>query len=135
MGVTKVQGHQVVATALPALLAVCVIGLGSCCHQPMVNIDNRDSIHVEYRDRYHDRIIRDTTYVRDSVIVYHKGDTVIIYRDSYNYANRFVRDTVSVVDTVYEMVCRDRTVVEEQRHVPLVYRWSLYVALAALAWA
>lgn len=104
----------------------------SCYRKPAISVDNRDSVRIEYRDLYHERVMRDTTYVRDSILIRDRGDTVIMYRDRYHYVDRFLRDTIRLVDTVYETVYRDRVTVEVQRHIPRPYRIAMAVAVVAV---
>ena len=52
---------------------------------------------IEYRDK----LVRDSVYFSDSVLIEQKGDTVFSTRIKYRYINKFVRDTVSRFDSVY----------------------------------
>lgn len=62
---------------------------------------------TEYRDRYH----LDSIFVRDSVIIHAKGDTVFKYRWRDRWRDRIIRDTIHVGDTIYieKEVFRERT--------------------------
>ena len=62
---------------------------------------------VEYRDRYH----LDSIFIRDSVIIREKGDTVYKDRWRTEWKERIIRDTVNNTDTVYieKEVFRERT--------------------------
>lgn len=69
------------------------------------NIEKR----IEYRDRYH----LDSVFVRDSVIIHVKGDTVFKDRWRDRWRDRIIRDTINIshTDTVYieKEVFRERT--------------------------
>ena len=52
---------------------------------------------TEYRDRYH----LDSIFIRDSVIIRAKGDTVFKDRWRDRWRDRIIRDTVHVGDTIY----------------------------------
>lgn len=62
---------------------------------------------TEYRDRYH----LDSIFIRDSVIIYAKGDTVFKDRWRDRWRDRIIRDTIHVGDTIYieKEVFRERT--------------------------
>lgn len=62
---------------------------------------------TEYRDRYH----LDSIFIRDSVIIHAKGDTVFKDRWRDRWRDRIIRDTVHVGDTIYieKEVFRERT--------------------------
>lgn len=62
---------------------------------------------TEYRDRYH----LDSIFIRDSVIIREKGDTVFKDRWRVEWKERIIRDTVNHTDTVYieKEVFRERT--------------------------
>ena len=62
---------------------------------------------IEYRDRYH----LDSIFIRDSVIIHVKGDTVFKDRWRDRWRDRIIRDTVHVGDTIYieKEVFRERT--------------------------
>ena len=52
---------------------------------------------IEYRDK----LVRDSVYFSDSVLIERKGDTVFNTRIKYRYINKLVRDTVNRFDSVY----------------------------------
>ena len=52
---------------------------------------------IEYRDK----LVRDSVYFSDSVLIEQKGDTVFNTKIKYRYINKFVRDTVNRFDSVY----------------------------------
>lgn len=102
-------------------LIVLVVFFAACTRSVYV-----PQTHVEYRDR----VERDSIFVRDSTLVYINGDTVTIWRDRWLYKDRFIHDTVHVRDTVTVTV----EVVKEVRHVPTIYRYSLWIAIGAVLW-
>ena len=52
---------------------------------------------IEYRDK----LVRDSIFFSDSVLIEKKGDTVFNTRIKYRYINKLVRDTVNRFDSVY----------------------------------
>ena len=52
---------------------------------------------IEYRDK----LVRDSVYFSDSVLIEKNGDTVFNTRIKYRYINKLVRDTVNRFDSVY----------------------------------
>lgn len=62
---------------------------------------------TEFRDRYY----LDSIFIRDSVIIHAKGDTVFKDRWRDRWRDRIIRDTVHVGDTIYieKEVFRERT--------------------------
>ena len=80
--------------------------------------------HTEYRDRAQ----YDSIYTRDSVFVKLAGDTVYLYRDRWRDRYHTLRDTVHLVDSVAYPV--EVVKIKEVRHVPTIYRVSLWFAAA-----
>lgn len=87
-----------------SLVLVCVL-IGCKTTEKMQNINTETRI--EYRDKYH----RDSIYIRDSVIIHEKGDTVFKDRWRTEWKDRIIHDTVNHTDTVYieKEVFRERT--------------------------
>ena len=87
-----------------SLVLVCVL-IGCKTTEKMQNINTETRI--EYRDKYH----RDSVYIRDSVIIYVKGDTV--YKDRWHteWKEKETGDTIILKDTVYieKEVYKDRS--------------------------
>lgn len=75
--------------------------------------------------QYRDRVKVDSVYVRDSIRIVEKGDTVTIFKDRYHYINRLVRDTVSRVDSVSYPVLVDKIV--EVNKLNLWQRWWMRI--------
>lgn len=103
-----------------------------CCPKVTKSHDQRDSVRVEYRDQYREKLLRDTTYIRDSILVRDKGDTLYVYRDRYHYVDRFLKDTVRLVDTVFVNIYKDRIEVVEKKYIPQFFWWCFGVALASI---
>ena len=82
----------------------CIL-VGCKSTEPLQNINTETRI--EYRDKYH----RDSIYIRDSVIIYVKGDTVFKDRWHTEWKEKESGDTVFLTDTVYieKEVYRDKS--------------------------
>ncbi len=85
----------------------------------------------EKHDQYRGRERTDSIVMRDSVAVVAIGDTVVIYRDRWRERIHVRRDTIRIHDSIPYPV----TVEKQVRHVPKAYRWSLWISIAAIAWA
>ena len=87
-----------------SLVLVCFL-IGCKTTEKMQNINTETRI--EYRDKYH----RDSIYIRDSVIIHEKGDTVFKDRWHTEWKDKIIHDTVFKTDTVYKEkeVYRDRS--------------------------
>ena len=87
-----------------SLVLVCVL-IGCKSTEPLQNFNTETRI--EYRDKYH----RDSIYIRDSVIIHEKGDTVFKDRWRTECKDKIIHDTVFKTDTVYKEkeVYRDRS--------------------------
>lgn len=106
-----------VIVILTALLAV---GCARTVYVP------KETVRTEYRDR----VEYDSVYVRDSILVREKGDTVYVYVDRWRDKYHLLRDTVRLVDSVsYPVTVEVEKVV---RHIPTLYRWAFGFALAVL---
>ena len=84
-------------------MLVCVL-IGCKSTEPLQNINAETRI--EYRDKYH----RDSIYIRDSIIVQVKGDTIFKDRWHTEWKEKEIGDTIILTDTVYieKEVFRDR---------------------------
>lgn len=87
-------------------LVFCCILAGCRTAKELQNTSNVET-RIEYRDKYH----RDSIYIRDSVIIHAKGDTVFKDRWRTEWKDRIIHDTVNHTDTVYieKEVFRERT--------------------------
>ena len=101
--------------------SICVLLAGCKATAPVVSVPRNDSVVVR------NRLERDSVYVRDSVIVRLKADTVYIER----WKSRWRERAVTRTDTVW----RDREVVvtlPPERYVPAFYRWCTRVLIVAV---
>lgn len=55
-----------------------------------------ESVKTEWRDKY----VRDSIYIKDSVRIYQRGDTVFQDRFLKIYKDRHVRDSIYINDTI-----------------------------------
>ena len=74
---------------------------------------------IEYREK----LVLDSIYLSDSVLIERKGDTVFNTRIKYKYISRFVKDTVSIRDSVY--IEKPIEVVKEVNKLTKWQRWRL----------
>lgn len=82
---------------IAAFLLLCI----GCTTTKYVPIE---SVHTEYRDRVN--IQRDSIYLRDSIYIENKGDTIVIERWRDRWRDRIIRDTmrVNTTDTIQHIV-------------------------------
>ena len=74
---------------------------------------------IEYRDK----LVRDSIFFSDSVLIERNGDTVFNTRIKYQYINKLVRDTVNRFDSVY--IEKPIEVVKEVNRLTKWQRWRL----------
>ena len=74
---------------------------------------------IEYRDK----LIRDSVYLYDSVLIERKGDTVFNTKIKYKYISKLIKDTVSIRDSVY--IEKPIEVVKEVNRLTKWQRWRL----------
>ena len=72
---------------------------------------------------YLDKLVRDSIYFSDSVLIERKGDTVFNTKIKYRYINKLVRDTINRFDSVY--VEKPIEVVKEVNRLTKWQRWRL----------
>lgn len=85
-----------------------------------------ESVKTEYADK----IYRDSIYLRDSVLVQLKGDTVYFEKYRYLYKDKYVRDSVFITDSVQVPY----PVQGPTEYVNRIYWWQrLLMALGAVA--
>lgn len=82
---------------------------------------------IEYREK----LVLDSIYLSDSVLIERKGDTVFNTRIKYKYISRFVKDTVSIRDSVY--IEKPIEVVKEVNKLTKWQRWRLNFLWVLLA--
>ena len=74
---------------LAALLCICC-ACGTTKYIPV------ETTRTEYRDNF----LRDSIYLRDSIFVKEKGDTLIVEKFSYLYRDKILRDSIFQTDTI-----------------------------------
>jgi len=67
-----------------------------CCACGTIKYVPVESVRTEYRNT----IARDSIFLRDSIFVKEKGDTLIVEKYRYLYRDRILRDSVIVRDTL-----------------------------------
>lgn len=55
-----------------------------------------ESVRTEYKDR----LILDSVYLKDSVLIRQKGDTVFLEKYKYFYRDKLLRDSVYLTDSI-----------------------------------
>jgi hypothetical protein len=73
----------------------CAIAL-ICCACGTTRYVPIETTRIEYRDNFQ----RDSIYLRDSIFIKEKGDTLIIEKYSYLYRDKIVRDSIFKTDTI-----------------------------------
>lgn len=61
------------------------------------------------KTQYIDKIKYDSIYSKDSVYIMQKGDTIYNNKIQYLYKYRYIRDTISIVDTIPKIVTIERS--------------------------
>ena len=90
------------------MMWICVLFLFLCgCRTEYVPIES-----VRYDSLMIEKLIRDSVFVRDSVYVQEKGDTIYKYKDKYVYVYK------NRVDTFYMEKIREK-------EVPVPVEWKL----------
>ena len=74
---------------------------------------------IEYRDK----LVRDSIFFSDSVLIERKGDTVYNTKIKYKYISKLIKDTVSIRDSVY--IEKPIEVVKEVNQLTKWQRWRL----------
>lgn len=76
------------------VIIILLLALGSC--RTKVQYVPVESVRTEYSEK----LLRDSIYHVDSVLVYSKGDTLTITKTRYKYRDRWHRDSVYVRDSI-----------------------------------
>lgn len=126
------------------VIAICASAMAGCSRQALPAASHSsESSHVEWRDstERRDRVRYDSIYIHDSVAVVTRADTVFLTR--IQWRDRFLtqRDTVAIRTFVAvhdTLIRRDSIpyaveVVRTVKHVPTLYRWSLWACIGLLA--
>ena len=82
---------------------------------------------IEYRDK----LVRDSIYFSDSVLIERKGDTVYNTKIKYKYISKLIKDTVSIRDSVY--IEKPIEVVKEVNKLTKWQRWRLNLLWVLMA--
>jgi len=89
--------YAVLSAIVIICMAVVVVLLSGCKVIKEVPVEK-----IVEKTSYQDRVFRDSIYLRDSIRVETKGDTVFRDRYRYLYRDREIRDTlqVTVIDSI-----------------------------------
>lgn len=82
---------------------------------------------IEYRDK----LVRDSIFFSDSVLIQQKGDTVFNTKIKYKYISKLIKDTVNIMDSVY--IEKPIEVVKEVNRLTKWQRWRLNFLWVLLA--
>ena len=82
---------------------------------------------IEYREK----LVRDSIYFSDSVLIERKGDTVFNTKIKYKYISKFIKDTVNIRDSVY--IEKPIEVVKEVNRLTKWQRWRLNLLWVLMA--
>ena len=100
------------------ILFIILFALFGCTKRIYIPVTNTIT-EIEYRDK----LIRDSIYFSDSVLIERKGDTVFNTKIKYKYISKLIKDTVSIRDSVY--VEKPIEVVKEVNRLTKWQRWRL----------
>lgn len=87
----KIQAIKTIGGILLLLSLVILSG----CKSKTVYVPV-ESLRIEYRDN----LMRDSIYLRDSIFMQTKNDTVLIEKFRYLYKDRLVHDSIHLRDTI-----------------------------------
>ena len=73
------------------------------------------------RTEYVDKVKYDSLYLHDSVFVSIKNDTTYIYKEKIRYKYKYLRDTISIIDSIPVPINIKETVIEE---VNVLHTWQ-----------
>ena len=82
---------------------------------------------IEYREK----LVRDSIYFSDSVLIERKGDTVFNTKIKYKYISKFIKDTVNIRDSIY--IEKPIEVVKEVNRLTKWQRWRLNLLWVLMA--
>lgn len=75
------------------LIIILIISLSGCVKAKYVPVE---STKTEYRDQ----VVRDSIYLKDSIHIHAKGDTVFLEKFRYLYRDKIIKDSVFINDTI-----------------------------------
>ena len=108
------------------ILFFIVFTLWGCTKTVYIPVTNTIT-EIEYRDK----LVRDSIYLSDSVLIEKKGDTVFNTKIKYKYISKFIKDTVNIRDSVY--IEKPIEVVKEVNKLTKWQRWRLNFLWVLLA--
>ena len=100
------------------ILFFIVFALFGCTKRIYIPVTNTIT-EIEYLDK----LVRDSVYFSDSVLIERKGDTVFNTKIKYKYISKFIKDTVSIRDSVY--IEKPIEVIKEVNRLTKWQRWRL----------
>ena len=100
------------------ILLIILFALFGCTKRIYVPVTTTIT-EIEYRDK----LVRDSIYFSDSVLIERKGDTVFNTKIKYKYISKLIKDTVSIKDSVY--IEKPIEVVKEVNRLTKWQRWRL----------
>lgn len=124
----KLSNNKPMGIFIIVMMLVCFAG---CASQTQIEMP-KNHTQIEYRDR----VQKDTVYVKDSVLIEHKSDTVYINRLKYVYKERMLMDTayVSITDTIYKSIYIERQQTFSEKVSNFMYGiYSMIAILVVLA--
>jgi hypothetical protein len=83
------------------------------------------------KTEYLDKLVHDSIYLSDSILIEKKGDTIFNTRIKYVYKYKLTRDTVSVRDSIY--IEKPIEVIKEVNKLTKWQRWRLNFLWVLLA--
>ena len=101
-----------------------LLALRGCRTVPTGVDSDRQRVHTNVVES----IVRDSVFLRDSIFLHVKADTVYLTKYRTLYKERLVRDTVVMCDTLY----RERVVTKEKKVLPSGKSILLLFALFAV---
>ena len=108
------------------IFLILIFALWGCTKRIYIPVTNTIT-EVEYRDK----LVRDSIYFSDSVLIEKKGDTVFNTKIKYKYISKFIKDTVNIRDSVY--IEKPIEVVKEVNKLTKWQRWRLNFLWVLLA--
>ena len=108
------------------ILFIILFALFGCTKRIYIPVTNTIT-EIEYRDK----LIRDSIYFSDSVLIERKGDTVFNTKIKYKYISKFIKDTVSIRDSIY--IEKPIEVVKEVNRLTKWQRWRLNLLWVLMA--